>query len=93
MGHIAAQSASLTLLPLLALTALTFLSLVPTPLLEPRYFLVPYLILRLHFPPPSKQRLAAEAALYLAVMIGTVWVFVRRPFRWEGREDLMRFMW
>lgn len=73
--------------------AITALSLVPAPLLEPRYFIVPYLVMRLHFPAPSKRRLVAEAVCYAAVLAVTVEVFVRRPFRWEGREDLMRFMW
>lgn len=68
----------------------------PTPLLEPRYFIVPYLVMRLHFPPPSRARLVAEAAVYAAVLAGTVEVFVRRTFLWEGDEGegvVARFMW
>lgn len=75
---------------------ITFLSLVPTPLLEPRYFIVPYLVMRLHFPPPSRARLVAEAVAYLAILAVTVEVFVRRTFLWEGEEGeglVARFMW
>lgn len=34
-----------------------------------------------------------EGLVYLVVLGGTVGVFVGRGFRWEGREEVMRFMW
>lgn len=88
-----ATSPTLTVLPMLLFIVITALSLIPTPLLEPRYFIVPFVVLRLHFPAPSRARLLMEWVTYVVVLVVTVEVFVRRPFRWEGREDLMRFMW
>lgn len=65
--------------------------LVPTPLLEPRYFLIPLVLLRLYLSPaPSsssnlrrRTKLALEAALYLAIQAVCVWLFLRRTFVWE----------
>ncbi|GAA5822540.1 hypothetical protein JCM5353_005473 [Sporobolomyces roseus] len=70
--------------------------LIPTPLIEPRYFLLPYVILRLHLSPtsslssssPSKftsrqARLLLEAVLYVIVSIASIWVFLNKSFEWN----------
>lgn len=95
-----AASATLTLLPTLFFTAATALTLVPSPLIEPRYFIVPFVLLRLHLrprpgsPSPSptasrmttlrRRRLLVELACYVAVNIATIWLFVYKPFRWPA---------
>lgn len=70
--------------------------LVPTPLIEPRYFLMAYLLLRIYshpYAPCEKQEqsaqlkwiyLALEAATYAAVNVITVGLFVNRPFQWPS---------
>ncbi|KAI8611147.1 alpha-2-glucosyltransferase Alg10 [Chytriomyces sp. MP71] len=59
------------------------LTLVPSPLLEFRYFIIPYLLLRLHVR-PSSVGLLAEFLLYTIVNAFTVWLFVSRPFEWSS---------
>ncbi|GAA5917408.1 uncharacterized protein JCM6883_003069, partial [Sporobolomyces salmoneus] len=74
----------------------TLLVLVPTPLLEPRYFLTPFLILRLYLSPPPlpssdsrkkaslrRARLVLEAVLYLIVQATCVWLFLEKSFEWD----------
>lgn len=84
---------------LILLLGATCAVLIPSPLLEPRYFLTSLLILRLYLSPsPSisssssssstythrlRRRLLLEAVLYLAVQAVCVWLFLERPFKWE----------
>ncbi|KAA1136367.1 glucosyltransferase [Puccinia graminis f. sp. tritici] len=78
------------------------LTLIPSPLLEPRYFLVPYVLLRLHIRPVVEEtktwsiRVFTEGCLYALVNLVTITVFLFRPFKgrpgeWEGTWQ--RFMW
>jgi len=78
------------------------LTLIPSPLLEPRYFLVPYVMLRLHIRPVVEEtscwsiRLAIEGCFYGLVNLATIAVFLFRPFwdaqgLWDGAWQ--RFMW
>ncbi|KAJ2784832.1 glucosyltransferase [Coemansia javaensis] len=70
-------------------------ALVPSPLLELRYFTVPYYFARLHMPlAGSRAALAAELAWFAAINAATIWLFLSRPFAWDsepGRQQ--RFMW
>ncbi|XP_037369228.1 dol-P-Glc:Glc(2)Man(9)GlcNAc(2)-PP-Dol alpha-1,2-glucosyltransferase [Talpa occidentalis] len=66
---------------------------VPHRLLEPRYFILPFLFFRLHAPLPAVSRLLCELAGYAAVNAATFYVFLYRPFRWPDSPDLQRFMW
>ncbi|KAJ2814815.1 glucosyltransferase [Coemansia erecta] len=68
--------------------------LVPSPLLEFRYFTVPFYFARLHMPLSSPMRLAMEIAVYVAINAVTIWVFLYRPFTWSSEPgQLQRFMW
>ncbi|KAF8609686.1 glucosyltransferase [Ceratobasidium sp. AG-I] len=62
-------------------------TLLPTPLLEPRYFLVPYLLLRLQVL-VSARAVVAEAAWYGFINWATMFVFL-----YMEREGVGRFMW
>lgn len=77
----------MTLSTLVLFVGATCAVLAPTPLLEPRYFLTPLVILRLYLSPgagPLRPRsLAAEALLYLAIQAACVWLFLERPFLWD----------
>jgi alpha-1,2-glucosyltransferase len=89
----------MTVSTLILLLGATCAVLIPSPLLEPRYFLTSLLILRLYLSPsPSisssssssstythrlRRRLLLEAVLYLAVQAVCVWLFLERPFKWE----------
>ncbi|KAK0130699.1 Dol-P-Glc:Glc(2)Man(9)GlcNAc(2)-PP-Dol alpha-1,2-glucosyltransferase [Merluccius polli] len=66
---------------------------VPQKLLEFRYFIVPYLLYRLHMPLPSLPRLLLELALYSAVNAATLYLFLAKTFLWPGSAHTQRFMW
>ncbi|KAG9097495.1 glucosyltransferase [Ceratobasidium sp. UAMH 11750] len=76
-----------TLLQTLLLPVCMLPTLLPTPLLEPRYFLVPYLLLRLQVL-TSKEAVVAEAAWYGFINWATMFVFL-----YVEREGVGRFMW
>ncbi|KAJ3152954.1 glucosyltransferase [Geranomyces michiganensis] len=84
------QPVLLVLLYVVATTA----TLVPTPLLDFRYYVLPFLFFRLHVRSPSTVVLLAEAVAYAAVNLATVWLFGERPFRWASEPGArQRFMW
>lgn len=96
--HLAASS-TLTPLPFLFYLLSLAVTLIPSPLIEPRYFIIPFVLLRLHMRIPGATagarslRLAMEMLLNVSVTAATVWLFLEKPFEWEGRVDKMRFMW
>ena len=75
------------------------LTVVPTPLLEPRYFVLPYIVLRLEVARATIVRPRALAAVVMelvwhaAINVATIYVFLYRPFTWEGTEGWQRFLW
>ena len=93
LGH------SATVLWTVGFIACTALVLIPSPLIEPRYFLIPTILLRLQFPRSSPQiangdqALWSEYAWYTLINISTLALFLLKKFRWEGWEGWMRFMW
>lgn len=66
---------------------------VPQKLLEFRYFIVPYLMYRLHMPLPSLTRLIVEFLLYTAVNAATLYIFITKTFHWPDSTATQRFMW
>ncbi|KIY65907.1 glycosyltransferase family 59 protein [Cylindrobasidium torrendii FP15055 ss-10] len=77
-----------TLLQTALLPCFTLLALLPTPLLEPRYFLIPYIFLRAQLVDLRWWGLLLEAAWYTLINAGTMGVFLYLP-----REGVGRFMW
>lgn len=75
-----------------AVLGATVLTLVPSPLFEPRYYIVPYTMWRLLQQRPSKHKEWLEWAWYMTINVGTVLVFVKYEFEWPG-QGMMRFMW
>ena len=63
-------------------------TLVPTPLLEPRYFLIPFILLRAQVADVPDWGVALEGVWYLAINAVTMWVFL-----YKEREGVGRFMW
>ncbi|GAA5836037.1 hypothetical protein JCM11251_006630 [Rhodosporidiobolus azoricus] len=92
-----AQAGTMSFSTFLLFCGATAAVLVPTPLLEPRYFITPLVILRLYLvsPLPSSGstsfpsfrqrtlRLFLEAALYLAIQAVCVYLFLEKPFYWD----------
>eukprot|EP00884_Botryococcus_braunii_P015445 jgi/Botrbrau1/2584/Bobra.145_1s0012.1 len=70
----------------------TAATLVPSPLLEFRYFLIPFALVLLHTEPLPAGQLLATAAMYGTVNAITIYVFLFRPFTWPD-GSVARFMW
>lgn len=96
----------LTGISVIALTGCIFLTVVPSPLFEPRYYIVPYIFFRVfssviddpffagqHTHGIVLQRLGLELVWLLLINVGTIAVFLLRTFRWEGEEMLQRIIW
>lgn len=77
-----------TLLQTLILPLLVLPTLLPTPLLEPRYFLVPYILLRAQVSDVPNWALAVEGVWYAGINAGTMGLFL-----FAKREGGVRFMW
>ena len=77
-----------TLLQNLLLPVFVVPTLLPTPLLEPRYFLIPYILLRAQVKDVPVWGLAVEGLWYAAINGATMWVFL-----YQERAGVGRFMW
>jgi alpha-1,2-glucosyltransferase len=77
-----------TLLQTLILPVLVLPTLLPTPLLEPRYFLIPYVLLRAQIVDVPRWGLALEFVWYAAINAVTMGIFL-----YGEREGVGRFMW
>ncbi|KAJ7102367.1 glucosyltransferase [Mycena belliarum] len=77
-----------TILQTLVLPICVAVTLLPAPLIEPRYFLIPYILLRAQVADVPTWSLALEGVWYAAINAATMWVFLYLP-----REGVGRFMW
>jgi len=77
-----------TLLQTLILPIFVIPTLLPTPLLEPRYFLIPYILLRAQVVDVPTWGVVMEAIWYNIINGVTMWVFL-----FAEREGVGRFMW
>jgi alpha-1,2-glucosyltransferase len=77
-----------TLLQTLALPVFTLPTLLPTPLLEPRYFLIPYMLFRVQLVDVPTWGIILEGLWYMMINFVTMWVFL-----YKEREGVGRFMW
>jgi alpha-1,2-glucosyltransferase len=91
---------------LLVFLASTALSLITAPLVEPRYFILPWLIWRLHVDQPRPSQsvgltarimpgkwstwLHVETAWFLFINLATCWLFLYRGFEWEQEEGAVQ---
>lgn len=69
------------------------ITLVPQSLFEFRYFIIPYLMFKIHVRPSSLAAILLEVCLYGTVNTLTLLIFINKPFHWEGNSQLQRFMW
>ena len=91
LGTIAASSPTghdQTLLQNLLLPVFVVPTLLPTPLLEPRYFLIPYILLRVQVKDVPLWGLVLEGLWYVGINAVTMWVFL-----YQERAGVGRFMW
>ena len=85
---VVSAGADQTLLQALLLPMCAVPTLVSTPLIEPRYFLIPYVLLRAQVVDVSKRMLVVEGLWYVAINAVTMYVFL-----YKEREGVGRFMW
>ena len=71
----------------------TCLTLVPSPLIEPRYLIVPYIMMRLHMPATSRKQEMTELVFFMMVNVLTMTLFIGYPFTWAHERGTQRFMW
>ena len=88
--HLSAKNSGYFIILLLLCTTMVT---VPQKLLEFRYFIIPHLLVRLHFKLPSYFSLAMEFILYGLINGATVLLFLYKPFYWENESGIQRFMW
>lgn len=69
------------------------LATVPQKLLEFRYFVLPYLFVRLHCPARSAFSLYVEFLTNSLVNFLTIYIFLASPFKWPNSNTWQRFMW
>ncbi|GLD91789.1 hypothetical protein PINS_up000322 [Pythium insidiosum] len=68
------------------------LVLVPSPLVEPRYYVIPFALLHLHTPPQPAWQLWTTLMGFAVVNALTLYVFLHRPYVWVD-GSIARFMW
>ncbi|KAF2672799.1 hypothetical protein BT63DRAFT_421010 [Microthyrium microscopicum] len=76
--------------------ATTALSLITAPLVEPRYFIIPWVFWRLSLPATqqSSRSLWAETVWYVMINGVTGYMFLYRPFEWlQEPGSKQRFIW
>lgn len=77
----------------------TALSLITAPLVEPRYFIIPWVMWRLHVPLAAEakghdRRLWLETLWFLVINAVTGYVFLFKGFEWPQEPGkVQRFMW
>ncbi|CAK8675994.1 dol-P-Glc:Glc(2)Man(9)GlcNAc(2)-PP-Dol alpha-1,2-glucosyltransferase-like [Clavelina lepadiformis] len=67
--------------------------LVPQKLLEFRYFILPYLLFRLHIKNQSVMVLILEVTLQVVLNIATISIFLNKTFSWSDLDEPQRIMW
>lgn len=70
----------------------TVLVTVPNGLLEPRYFIIPFVILRLNME-TTLLSLLLEIGQHVAVNIGMYYLFLHKTFQWSDSSEVQRIMW
>ncbi|ODV89184.1 glycosyltransferase family 59 protein [Tortispora caseinolytica NRRL Y-17796] len=82
------------LLTILVFIGATATVLIPTPLIEFRYYIIPYLVWRVRIARPESARLIAEGIWYVVVNIIVFYIFLTMDFEWPSEPGkAQRFMW
>ncbi|XP_012282263.1 putative Dol-P-Glc:Glc(2)Man(9)GlcNAc(2)-PP-Dol alpha-1,2-glucosyltransferase [Orussus abietinus] len=67
--------------------------LIPQLLLEPRYFIIPYIIFRLHIQKPKFWQLSLELLATLTVNFLQFFIFANKVFYWPDQPNPQRISW
>lgn len=71
----------------------TLLTIVPAYLLEFRYFIIPYIIWRLHLRITNRWALSFELLTNILINLITFYLFIFKTFNWSHSNEIQRFMW
>merc|ERR1712098_796512 len=92
--HIAQSIAKSDLPFKIFLPLCAMLNIVPQLLLEFRYFIIPFIFIRIQWKPVFLKSLAVESCLLIVINFATIYTFLFRSFAWESEPgQLQRFMW
>ncbi|TKY69584.1 Dol-P-Glc:Glc(2)Man(9)GlcNAc(2)-PP-Dol alpha-1,2-glucosyltransferase [Spatholobus suberectus] len=67
--------------------------LIPAPLIEFRYYTIPFYLLALHCNINDSQSWLFTGMLYIGVNVFTMMMFLFRPFHWDHEPGIQRFIW
>lgn len=67
--------------------------LVPAPLIEFRYYTIPFYLIVLNSKIDDANSWFLMAIVYVAVNIFTMTMFLLRPFHWDHEPGTQRFLW
>ncbi|KAK0091929.1 hypothetical protein PV326_002500 [Microctonus aethiopoides] len=67
--------------------------LIPQLLLEPRYFVIPYILLRMNMAEPKLWQITAEIMTILLINCLQFYIFVTKTFYWTDQEGPQRISW
>ncbi|KAH9609054.1 hypothetical protein KSS87_013046 [Heliosperma pusillum] len=67
--------------------------LVPTPLVEFRYYTIPFFIFMLNCGIEETRKWLLIGILYIAINVFTLCMFLYRPFYWTHEAGVQRFIW
>ncbi|MFH4978931.1 hypothetical protein AB6A40_005640 [Gnathostoma spinigerum] len=74
--------------------AATAAVLVPANLIEPRYFILPYVLWRLSLKESDRLNLFLEILFNILINTIVLYLFYEKPFKWANKPDeIQRFMW
>ncbi|XP_076759512.1 alpha-1,2-glucosyltransferase Alg10 [Xylocopa sonorina] len=69
------------------------LVLIPQLLIEPRYFIIPYVLYRFFIKKPTKWQIIAESMTTLIVNFLQFYIFVNKTFYWNDQPHPQRISW
>ncbi|PON38565.1 Alpha-2-glucosyltransferase Alg [Parasponia andersonii] len=67
--------------------------LIPAPLIEFRYYTIPFFFLILHSHSTDFQSWLLMGTLFVALNVFTMMMFLYRPFHWDHEPGTQRFIW
>ncbi|CAK9185296.1 unnamed protein product [Ilex paraguariensis] len=68
-------------------------TLIPAPLIEFRYYTIPFFFLLLHSHVMDDTSWLLMGIFYVAINIFTMFMFLSRPFSWDHEAGIQRFIW
>ncbi|KAK2972380.1 hypothetical protein RJ640_014438 [Escallonia rubra] len=68
-------------------------ALIPTPLIEFRYYTIPFFFLILHSHVDDDRSWLFMGILFTAINVFTMFMFLFRPFHWQHEAGTQRFIW